>query len=779
MKNQNKTKYQRLYALLFLFFVCLMLIFDRIAQAAPDTTPPTVISTSPVNGATNVAINSAITATFSERMDASTITTATFIVSDGGSQISGTVSYNSGQKKATFTPSGNLSYSTTYTAMITTGVKDEAGNPMVSDYTWSFITEAAPDTTPPTVISTSPANGATDVAINSAITATFSERMDASTITTDTFTVSVGGSVVSGTVSYNTGQKKATFTPSSNLSNSTAYTAMITTGVKDEAGNAMASDYHWSFTTASAPDTTPPTVSSTSPINGATGVAVSTIITATFSEEMDASTITTDTFTVGSSGGNVSGTVSYNSGLKTATFTPSGNLSDSTAYSAMITTGAKDVAGNAMASDYTWSFTTVSAPVPIKPPSAEKFMIISTSPLNGDTDVRIDTTVSATFSMYINGYTLTTGTFKLSAGDNEVYGSVTTNGATATFTPSENLAYNIEYSATITTGAQAANWGGTTLDSNYTWSFTTIMDTEPPTVISISPSIGATDVSLDSVISVTFSEEMDASTITTDTFDVSVGSNEIDGTISYNGMTATLTPSNNLRSSTTYTVEITTDVKDLAGNAMASHYHSSFTTVSLPITPMPTPTQEPTPTLTPAPTPLPSPVNKGVVFGKIDGFDEEPLKAVIVTITRTSFSDSTETNKDGYYEFRDLAAGDYTLTYEKEGYQTQTRVISLGEGEELGIGTIIMKLIVKGKIYGYVVNRKGNPIESVRLSLKGERSELSKTLFSDQNGYFEFTDLEADTYVIILKKRGYKRKKRTVKLEEGEEKEIEVVMKKK
>jgi uncharacterized membrane protein len=140
---------------------------------------------------------------------------------------------------------------------------------------------------------------------------------------------------------------------------------------------------------------------------------------------------------------------------------------------------------------------------------------------------------------------------------------------------------------------------------------------------------------------------------------------------------------------------------------------------------------------------------------------------------------STKTDEDGHYEFSNLAAGDYTLTYKKEGYQTQTGDINLGEGEALDIGTIIMKLIVKGKIYGYVVNRKGNPIESVKLSLKGKRLELSKTLFSDQNGYFEFTDLEADTYVIILKKRGYKRKKRTVNLEEEEEKEIEIVMKKK
>ena len=142
MKNQNKTKYQGLYTLLFLFFVCLLFIFDRIAQAAPapDTTPPTVISTNPVNGATDVAINSAITATFSERMDASTITTDTFTVSVGSNKIDGTISYNGtiatyngttatfNGMAATFTPSKNLLSSTTYTVEITTDVKDLAGN---------------------------------------------------------------------------------------------------------------------------------------------------------------------------------------------------------------------------------------------------------------------------------------------------------------------------------------------------------------------------------------------------------------------------------------------------------------------------------------------------------------------------------------------------------------------------------------------------------------------------------------------------------------------------
>ena len=210
------------------------------------------------------------------------------------------------------------------------------------------------DYDPPTVSSTTPANNATGVAVNTSIIATFSEAMDSSTITTDTFFVSSSGNIAGTVVHSGT---TATFTPTTALDYNKTYTATITTGAKDVAGNALEADYTWSFTTDSESDTTPPTVSSTNPANNATGVAVNTAITATFSEEMDPSTITTDTFQVSGSG-NIAGTVTYTD--TTATFRPATDFDFNTTYTATITTGAKDVAGNALEADYTWSFTTQS-----------------------------------------------------------------------------------------------------------------------------------------------------------------------------------------------------------------------------------------------------------------------------------------------------------------------------------------------------------------------------------------------------------------------------------
>ncbi len=119
------------------------------------------------------------------------------------------------------------------------------------------------------------------------------------------------------------------------------------------------------------------------------------------------------------------------------------------------------------------SFTTTSGPVAEPTLVPETFTVTSSTPSDGATGVAVTTMVSATFSMYVNGSTVTTDTFTLSDGSSLVSGAVSTNGATVTFTPSSSLAHSTTYTATLTTGIKAANYAGTQMTSNYSWSFTT------------------------------------------------------------------------------------------------------------------------------------------------------------------------------------------------------------------------------------------------------------------------------------------------------------------
>jgi hypothetical protein len=101
-----------------------------------DTTAPTVSSVSPVVDATDVAVDTVITATFNKAMDSSTITTSSFTLDS----IAGSVYYDSGTYTATFTPDADLAYDSTYTATLSTAITDVAGNPIATEYSWSFTT---------------------------------------------------------------------------------------------------------------------------------------------------------------------------------------------------------------------------------------------------------------------------------------------------------------------------------------------------------------------------------------------------------------------------------------------------------------------------------------------------------------------------------------------------------------------------------------------------------------------------------------------------------------
>ncbi len=109
-----------------------------IVNIAIDNTPPTVTATTPANGATGVGVDRPDHGNLLTRHEWPVHHQATNFYLNNG--VTGSVSYDCATKTATFTPSSNLAYNTTYTATISTGVTSAVGTPMASAKTWSFTT---------------------------------------------------------------------------------------------------------------------------------------------------------------------------------------------------------------------------------------------------------------------------------------------------------------------------------------------------------------------------------------------------------------------------------------------------------------------------------------------------------------------------------------------------------------------------------------------------------------------------------------------------------------
>jgi hypothetical protein len=236
----------------------------------------------------------------------------------------------------------------------------------------------------PTVTSVYPTNLLTAVPTNHKMTATFSAAMDAATITTLSFTV-VGANepALVGTVSLNAATNTASFVPGSALTDSTVYTATLTTVAKSTGGKALASNYVWTFTSGTAADTTAPAVSSTNPADADTDVALNNNITATFAETLNTATVTATSFTLTADTGAtvVSGVVTYDNMV--AIFNPDSNLLENTLYTATLTTAITDLAAtaNALTANVVWSFATgttvATGPTAINLRTAGNFAILT------------------------------------------------------------------------------------------------------------------------------------------------------------------------------------------------------------------------------------------------------------------------------------------------------------------------------------------------------------------------------------------------------------------
>ena len=358
--------------------------------AAPDTTAPTLSSSTPADNARAVAIDSGIELTFSEEVKAGSGSIK--IWKNQGDlvepELHESIDVSSDQvtiidNTVTIKPSQDLDYSSLYFIQIgNEALLDQADNYFagISDSgTLNFVTAAAPDTTAPTLSSSTPADNARAVAIDSGIELTFSEEVKAgsgkfaiwkegattyslheSPIEALSDQVTIDGNIV-------------TIKPSKLLDySSNYYISSDSKALLDQAGNPFAGisgRTTLNFTTAAAPDTTAPSLSSSTPVDNATAVAIGSDVVLTFSEEVKAGTgniiikksvddSTVATIPVTDGQVSISG--------DTVTINPTADLENSTDYYIVIDADAlDDAAGNAYAGisdSTTLNFTTVAAP---------------------------------------------------------------------------------------------------------------------------------------------------------------------------------------------------------------------------------------------------------------------------------------------------------------------------------------------------------------------------------------------------------------------------------
>ncbi|MCG3116924.1 MAG: Ig-like domain-containing protein [Candidatus Manganitrophus sp. SA1] len=433
---------------------------------------------------------------------------------------------------------------------------------------------ATDDTNGPRVVETNPAPEATGVPLSGPIEATLSKGIDPATINTDTFILTG----ISGEVTYQNG--KAVFTPSIPLADGTTYHAVLTTGIRDLDGVPLPENFIWSFTTGATGggglDQTPPEIVSATPREGATNIPIDAPVRVVFSEPIRPETLRTDTFFIRG----IPGEIRYDEATRTATLQPLAPLALQSRYEVTVTNQITDRTGNPLPATQSWSFTTASV-IDLSSP-----VILSTVPGDGETGVAVNSAIQAVFNKEIDEQSLPSNFVLQGPGGGEIVSSIRydSGARTATLTPSEALQPETTYQAIVRRGV--SDFSGNALAADVRWSFTTVRsdDQTPPgddrpEVIERQP-IGI-DIPLENFVTVRFSKAIRPETLAGN-FMITTRGRAISAEIGYNisSNTATMIPSR-LRHGTTYTVVLTHDIRDLAGNRL-EHTSWSFRTVNRP-----------------------------------------------------------------------------------------------------------------------------------------------------------------------------------------------------
>ncbi|MFZ5468608.1 MAG: Ig-like domain-containing protein [Myxococcota bacterium] len=522
-----------------------------------DQTPPSVVSMNPADGATDVARDAKVSVVFSEAVTSESLH---ITLAQGGNDLAKALLLSPDGKSVTLTPAAPLPEASDITVTVAAGYADAAGN-AGAQAAATFTTRSDV----PSVVSTTPADGAQNVAVDTAVSAVFSEPMQASTLDETTFFLREGSNSVAATVSYEASTRTARLVPGSNLLEGRVYLATITSAALDSSSTPLAAAKTWTFTTAA----TVPSVTGVLPLDGAVNVPGNSSIQITFSEPMDPSSLDDTSVLVTAAGSAIPGTRSYDGPSRTLTFQPTGAYPGGAAISLNVTTSATDTSGIPLGQAFQSSFTVSNAPA-----------VSSSIPSPNDTGVALSSTVRLNFSAAMDVTTLVPANVHiLDAANAQVAASYTATASDLTMAPTAPLKESTAYTVVVTTNVRSL--ANVPFVAEYRFSFRTL--DVPPTVVAINPADGAQNVPVATKIQVTFDEDMDVASFTSSNLRLSNGAVDVAGTVAaLNARTLEFTPGQPLRELASYVVIATSGLRDLAGNGLANEVRSSFRTEPLP-----------------------------------------------------------------------------------------------------------------------------------------------------------------------------------------------------
>ncbi len=641
-----------------------------------DHRAPTVIDRNPQPGLDAVALDKTMSAKFSEAMTDSSIVME--LKGAGGVNIPGTTSYDSTTRRATFTPASPLDTATTYTARVALA-KDRSGQSIAAPVEWTFTSVGTADSYPLTVWDTDrtvptpnppdtlavelgvkftpdqsgtikgvrfykgPANTGGHVAhlwkldgtlLGTASYANESETgwqqanfaspvavTGGQTYIASYYAPAGGYSAGSGAFSSSGADRGVLHIPSGSTSGGNGVFRYGASGLPNSSFNDA--DYGVDVVFLLPPDTTAPVLVDRSPGIGLNAVPTTSVVQATFNENISPATLT---FTLTGPGGAVPATISYSSSTKTATLTPSASLTQGTLYT--VSVKASDTQGNAMATPVTWSFTTVT-PVGSTPATIWDGSVVPATPSANDASaIELGVKFRTSTDGHVTGIRFykgagNTGTHvgTLWKGDGTSLGAATFTTETAGGWQQANFAAPIPVTAgqtyvasyyapaghyavtsglfsstgvsraplqALRSGLDGGNGvyrygasGFPSSDFGASWYGVDVVfvDASGPAVIATTPAANATSVALDVHVAATFGEAVDTTGLTFTLRDDTAAAN-VAGSVSYDAdtNTATFSPSAPLAPAHSFTAKVN-GAKDLAGNPM-SQFAWSFTTVA-------------------------------------------------------------------------------------------------------------------------------------------------------------------------------------------------------